>query len=74
MKTLLDHIVLKQLKTAERQILQNPFDIGSIQQISSENKCLSDMRLSFIFRDNINLNRYYTEFTIKIIPPRIPVF
>ena len=38
MKTLFDQIVLKQLKTSERQIPQKPFDIGSIQHVSIENE------------------------------------
>ena len=37
MKTLFDQIVLKQLKTSKRQMLQKPFDIGSIQHVYGEN-------------------------------------
>ena len=40
MKKLLDQIVLKQLKTSERQMLQNIFDIGWIQHFSCENRAI----------------------------------
>lgn len=38
MKTLFDQIVLKQSKTSEIQILQKPFDNGSIQHVSIDNE------------------------------------
>ena len=38
MKTELDQIVLKQIETPERKMLQKQFIIGSIQHVFSENR------------------------------------
>ena len=87
MKTQLDQIVLKQIEASERQMLQNQFNIGSIQHVFSENRGPIPYVFWFdsvwiwyientalIFRDDINFNRYYTEYTIKIKPPRMSVY